>query len=75
MIDMALRRPGWSLLLIRSSGGALARKSFGNSSTCRTPVIQGKHHTEIPRYMNGMDVGLMNYVTQDTWMPFLNRMF
>jgi glycosyltransferase involved in cell wall biosynthesis len=73
MIDMALRRPGWSLLLMGPIVGwgpgqeELFRKFIDLPNTL---YIQGKHHTEIPRYMNGLDVGLMNYVTQDTWMSF-----
>jgi teichuronic acid biosynthesis glycosyltransferase TuaH len=73
LIDIAVRRPKWSVVLMGPILGfetdqAEAFRKFVALPNAR--YIPARPHTDLPRYMNALDVGLMNYVTKDTWVPF-----
>lgn len=73
MIDMALRRSQWSILLMGPRTGWNESRQTTFQEFLKLPnayYIEGKSASELPRYWNALDVGIMNYVKEGTWVNY-----
>ena len=73
MTEIALHRPDWTLLLLGPKVGTVSKfevalKAF--ISLPNTIYVGGKSVAELPAYANSLDVGLLCYKTEGTWMPY-----
>lgn len=73
MISMAKRKPQWSFLLMGPLTGwsDQHQKTFEEFRALpNAHYIEGKQASELPRYMKALDVGIMNYVKEGTWVSY-----
>lgn len=73
MMNIARRRPEWTVLLMGPKTGWSDEheqrfKQFLSLPNAR--YLEGKPPDQLPAYMNALDVGLMNYVKEGTWMSY-----
>ncbi|MBV9080538.1 MAG: glycosyltransferase [Elusimicrobia bacterium] len=73
LVDIAQRRPKWSVVLMGPRTGWPRECEERFKNFCELPntrYIEGQTPSRLPAYMGAIDVGLMNYVTEGTWTSF-----
>lgn len=73
MTELAKQRPGWTMLLLGPKVGTVSKFEAALEVFRALPnavYVEGKSVTALPTYVNSLDVGLLCYKTEGTWMPY-----